>query len=66
MENKLKRLFDYQRFANNERLAGIIEETESRRSAELRDEDLFTVNAAGSAETLKRPDNDKNHKSADF
>ncbi len=48
MENKLKSIFEYQRFENNGRLAGMIAETEERYSAtELSDEALFFVNAAG-------------------
>lgn len=48
MENKLKRIFEYQSFENNKRLAAIIAETEERYSAaELSDEALFYVSAAG-------------------
>ena len=47
MENKLKNLFDYQRFEKNERLEKIIKETESRYGGELFDDDLSLVNAAG-------------------
>lgn len=47
MENKLKKLFDYQRFENNARLSAIIADTDSRYSRELSDDDLFMVNAAG-------------------
>lgn len=47
MENKLRKLFDYQRFENNPRLAKLIEETEARSAQYLSDEDLFFVNAAG-------------------
>ena len=47
MEKKLKKLFDYQRFEKNERLEKIIKETESRYAAELSDDDLSLVNAAG-------------------
>lgn len=50
-ENKLKRLFDYQRFENDPRLAAMIRETESRYAAfELDDELLGMVNAAGDIE----------------
>lgn len=48
MENKLKSAFEYQRFENNSRLAGIINGVENRYTAtELDDEELFFVNAAG-------------------
>ena len=49
-ENKLKRLFDYQRFESNTRLTEIIAETESRYAAELNDNELEMVNAAGDIE----------------
>ena len=47
MEKKLKRLFDYQRFEQNEKLEKLILKTESRYSKELTDDDLSLVNAAG-------------------
>ena len=48
MKSKLQSLFDYQRFENNERLAAMIADTESRYAvSELSDEDLSLVNAAG-------------------
>lgn len=48
MEKKLKQLFDFQRFSENERLAGLIRETESRyESVELSDDSLSRVAAAG-------------------
>ena len=47
MEKKLKKLFDYQRFEKNEKLEKLIRETENRYSAELSDDDLSLVNAAG-------------------
>ncbi len=48
MEKKLKQLFDFQRFSENERLAGLIRETESRyKSVELSDDSLSQVAAAG-------------------
>ena len=46
-EQKLKKLFDFQRFEKNERLENLIRETESRYAAELSDDDLSLVNAAG-------------------
>lgn len=57
MENRLKSLFDYQRFESNFRLARLIEETENRYlyndSEELSDDDLELVNAAGDIDLLK-------------
>ena len=50
MEQKIKKLFDYQRFENNSRLGKLIAETESRYAVELSDEELFMVAAAGEPE----------------
>ena len=47
MENKLKKLFEYQKFEQNERLAKLIAETEARQAAEISDDDLEMVTAAG-------------------
>ena len=47
MENKLKKLFDYQRFEQNEKLEKLIHETENRYASGLSDDDLSFVNAAG-------------------
>ena len=47
MEKKLKKLFDYQRFAGNPHLARIISETEDRYGKELSDDSLAQVSAAG-------------------
>lgn len=47
MENKLKSLFEYQKFEGNSRLAAIIADTESRLGSEISDDDLFMVSAAG-------------------
>lgn len=46
MENKLKALFEFQRFSPNERLAKMIEETEQGVS-QLDDDELSLVSAAG-------------------
>lgn len=51
MENEIKKLFDYQRFENNSRLAGIIAQTEERYGKSLSEEELFFVNAAGELNT---------------
>lgn len=47
MEKKLTRLLDYQRFAQNSRLSGIIADVESRYAGALADDDLALVSAAG-------------------
>lgn len=47
MEKKLKSLFEFQRFAGNDRIAKMIEETNNRYAAELSDDDIALVNAAG-------------------
>ena len=54
MESKLKQLFDFQRFQNNDRLARMIIETESRYGKELNDEDLSFVSAAGEESFCRR------------
>ena len=46
MEQKLKRLFDYQKFQRNSRLEAMLAEAEGR-CAEVDDEALELVNAAG-------------------
>lgn len=51
MENRLKKLFDYQRFEKNRKLEELIRETESRDAVELSDDSLAFVNAAGSTDT---------------
>lgn len=47
MEKKLHSLFEFQRFADNDRIAKMINETNSRYAAELSDDDIALVNAAG-------------------
>ena len=58
MEKELKKLFDYQRFEKNEKLEKLIRETEGRYAAELSDDDLSFVSAAGE-ETLYTENNVK-------
>ena len=53
MERKLFQAFDRQRFQQNERLAGIISDVESRYARALTDDDLEMVSAAGTAEPIK-------------
>ncbi len=50
MEKKLNAMFDYQKFEKNTSLAKLIAETENRYAAELSDDDLGFVNAAGELE----------------
>ena len=55
MEKALKRLFDYQRFADNKRIADMIADTESRFNAvPLSDDMLELVSAAGEADMQGR------------
>jgi len=55
MERMLSRLFDYQRFANNKRIADMIADTESRyNNALLSDDMLELVSAAGEADIQGR------------
>lgn len=47
MEQKLKRLFDYQRFQKNPRLEAMLSEAEGRYDHAVSDDDLELVSAAG-------------------
>ena len=51
MEKKLKSLFQYQKFEQNERLAALI--AESEKNVALTDDDLSQVNAAGNPQQYK-------------
>ena len=51
MENKLRRVFDYQKFTSNRRLGAMIAETERRYQA-LNDDELFLVSAAGDTDIM--------------
>jgi hypothetical protein len=46
MINRMKTIFDYQRFSPNSRLSEMIDKVEQRYTA-LQDDDLFFVAAAG-------------------
>lgn len=50
---KLTRLFDYQRFENNNRLQNLIDDTKSRFAHAMTDEDMYWVNAAGEEHDFK-------------
>lgn len=54
MEEKLKILFDYQRFRRNERLEKLIESYDAGTAVALSVEDLSLVNAAGSPEISRK------------
>lgn len=57
MEQKLKNLFDFQKFEKNSRLQKIIDDSINRyESFELSDDDLSFVNAAGTAVPRKKND----------
>ena len=60
MEERLKQLFDFQRFERNARLASLIEKTEQRYGHILSDEDLEWVSAAGDldAQRIKKGEDD--------
>lgn len=53
MNDRLRELFDYQRFAGNKRLAALIERAEGVQSESLSDDDLEYVNAAGDIATAR-------------
>ncbi len=54
MENKIKALFEFQRFSGNKRLEAMINDTESRYQNELSDEDVEIVSAAGNGLPKKK------------
>ena len=58
MENKLKNMFEYQRFSGNSRLAKIIAESEARCAEALSDDDLDFVAAAGEFDIDEDEDKD--------
>ena len=49
MKRKLTKLFDLQKFHNNEKLAAVIAETHARYNKEISEDDLISINAAGDA-----------------
>lgn len=56
MDKLLKKLFDYQKFAQNENLDRVIKQTAVDHKAELLDEQLFAV-AGGKKVDEKKEDN---------
>ncbi len=55
-EQALFRLFDYQRFEDDSQLRSLIDGVESAYGAELSDDELIQVSAAGELYRKKRPD----------
>lgn len=55
-EQALFRLFDYQRFEDDPQLRSLIDGVESAYGAELSDDELIQVSAAGELYRKKRPD----------
>ena len=53
MKDILRELFDYQRFAENKRLAALIERTQFLNAESLSDDDLEYVSAAGDADAAR-------------
>ena len=65
MENKLARLFDYQKFSPNDKLASIIADVESRYQTDievLSDDELGMLNAAGNVDAVMKRTAEKNSK----
>ncbi len=63
MDKRLKTLFDYQRFKGDPKLEKIIDDTESRYSEELSDDEISIVSAAGdrfARQAKETDDNDVN------
>ena len=62
MNDRLRELFDYQRFAGNKRLSALIERAEGVRAELLSDDDLEYVNAAGdiTAARIGQEEKDRN------
>ncbi len=55
-EKTLSILFDYQRFENDRSLEELIDNAEDKYSAELSDDDLSSVSAAGEPRARKKKD----------
>ena len=58
-QEKLKLLFDYQRFAGNEHLASLIRKAENGGATPLSDDDLSEVAAAGDPFAFSEKDKKK-------
>ena len=60
MERVLASLFDFQRFAGNPRLAGLVQETGKRTGGPcLLEDEALDLYAAGDADTLRESGRDK-------
>lgn len=62
IEQKLRQLFDFQRFAGNKKLHDLIQDTESRYSRSLSEDELTYVNAAGVPSMMNIRDQDNINK----
>lgn len=58
MKLTLSRLFDYQKFQKNPRLATIIADAETRCGGAISDDELYFVSAAGEAPSSNPSDDD--------
>ena len=58
-EGTLFQLFDYQRFENDPQLQALIDGVEGVYGAELSDDDLIQVSAAGEVKRIKRRGTDE-------
>ena len=58
MDEKLQKLFDFQCFQQNSRLAAIMDDVAKRYANALTDDDLAFVSAAGEANRLAEDDDD--------
>ena len=56
MEQKLKRLFDYQKFQKNHRLEAMLTEAKGRYQGSLSDDALEMVSAAGNSQLMLHAD----------
>lgn len=63
MEHTLKRLFDFQRFENNEDLRQVIDSVHARYAArELSMDEMSTIAAAGDPALMQKKDEERNRK----
>ena len=58
-EKTLSLLFDYQRFEHEPELEALLDEAENEYCAELSDDDLAQVSAAGEAKRINRRETDE-------
>ena len=60
MENRLKALFEYQKFEQNPKLDKLIRETELRYPEKLSEDELEMVSAAGTPGVMQSSEKDPN------